>query len=412
VRLALSSLAILSLAILSLQSARFGYSRLLSKYAQITNSAVAANEAVRLTPSDPEAHRARARVLTRLRLFSYARSEQEIATSLRPSDDYLWLELGNIREELDDAEGAGLAYDRAVLCAPYYAHTHWQRGNLLLRMGHYDDAFADLRVAARSNRNFVPNFIDLAWTLSHKDAATTAQLLQIDNDYTRIAFARFLAKQGRGVDSLAQLGLVSGTISPDVRKDIIRRLIEAHSYKEAFDVWKGGAGLTSVQSPFVYDGGFEGSIALDDIGFSWHVPRELAKISLSQDLSEKHSGEKSLRVTFDGNSSPGVPIISQTIMTKPLTRYRIGFAVFTKDLVSGGLPLITIANASTGELLGKSESIPQSTVQWLTMSLEFSTPLASDAITINLQRNDCTISPCPIFGVLWLDSFSIAEVKG
>lgn len=411
VRLALSLLITICLALLSVQSARFGYARLLTRYALIANSAIAANEAAGLTPSDPEAHRARARILTRLRLFSYAKTEQEIATSLRPLDDSLWLELGNIREELDDDEGARLAYDRAVVCAPYYAHPRWQRGNLLLRMGQYNEAFAELRAAAGSNKNFIPNLIDLTWALSHKDVATTAQLLQFDTDYGRIAFARFLAKQGRGVESLAQLDLVTGPISQDEKKDILRQLFEAHSYKEALEVWKTIVGLDSTEAPFVYDGGFEGPITIDAIGFSWRVSRELSKIALSQDLTEKQSGKKSLRVTFDGNSSPGVPIISQTVLTKPLTRYRISFAVFTRDIVTGGLPVITIANASNGQLLGKSDNIPQSTEHWQNMAFEFSTPSASDAITLSLQRNECPISPCPIFGVLWLDSFSIEEVR-
>jgi tetratricopeptide (TPR) repeat protein len=411
VRLVLSTLAILCLALLMLDSATFGFSRLLSRYALIANSAVAANEAVNLTPSDPDAHRVRAMILSRLGLFSYAETEQEFATSLRPLDDYLWLELGNIREQLDDNQGALLAYNRAVARAPYYAHPRWQRGNLLLQMGQYDEAFSELRTAARSNRTFVPNLIDLTWALSHKDAGTTARILQINDDYSRIAFARFLAKQGQGVESLAQLNLVAGSISQDARKDILRQLIETHSYKEALEVWKSVAGIDSAQPPFVYDGGFEGPIAIDEIGFGWRIPRELSKIGLSQDLTEKQSGAKSLRVTFDGNSTPGTPLLSQTVLTRPQARYRISFAVFTRNLVTGGLPVITTVDASNGQLLGKSEALPQSTDRWQIMTFEFNTPPMSDAIILNLQRNDCTTSPCPAFGVLWLDSFSIEEMK-
>ena len=75
----------------------------------------------------------------------------------------MWIELGNTREELGDNEGALAALDRAVRSAPYYAHPHWQRGNLLLRLGRYDEAFADLRQAAASNRKYFPNLMELAW---------------------------------------------------------------------------------------------------------------------------------------------------------------------------------------------------------------------------------------------------------
>ena len=92
-----------------------------------------------------------------------ARKSFEIATSLRYRDDYLWLELGSTREELGDTPAALAAFDQAVRWAPYYAHTLWQRGNVKLRMGQYEEAFADLRrgcceqeqFAAKSHRSRV-----------------------------------------------------------------------------------------------------------------------------------------------------------------------------------------------------------------------------------------------------------------
>src|SRR5215813_6886018 len=140
-------------------AARIGFSRLLTRYAVVTNSLPAADQAVELTPSDPDAHRARATVLNRLQRTAEAEASLTTATNLRPNDDLLWLELGSTREELGNTEGALAAFNQAVRCAPYYAHTHWQRGNLLLRMGRYDVAFADLRQATASNNKLLPNLI-------------------------------------------------------------------------------------------------------------------------------------------------------------------------------------------------------------------------------------------------------------
>jgi tetratricopeptide (TPR) repeat protein len=114
-------------------TARIGFSRLLSRYALISNSIPAVEQAIRLRPSDPDAHRARAAVFNRLRMPTEATKSLETAVSLRYRDDYLWLELGNSREELGDVDGALEAFDQAVRWAPYYAHPRWQRGNLLLR---------------------------------------------------------------------------------------------------------------------------------------------------------------------------------------------------------------------------------------------------------------------------------------
>jgi len=163
-------------------SARFGVSRMFARYALATISIEGADEAVRLAPSDPEAHRTRATVLTRLQKPDEAAKSLEKATSLRYRDDYLWIELGNTREELGDTQGSLAALDQAVRWAPYYAHTRWQRGNLLLRMGRANDAFTDLRSAAVANPRYAPNLIDLAWGISRNDIRTTEALLDIKND--------------------------------------------------------------------------------------------------------------------------------------------------------------------------------------------------------------------------------------
>ena len=128
-----------------LSAAKFGYARLLGKYAVASNSIAAADRAVSLAPTDPEVHRARARVFNRLQNPAEARKSFEIASRLRYRDDYLWLELGSTRDGLGDTTAALAAFDQAVQWAPHYAHTRWQRGNLKLRMGRHDDARAYAR---------------------------------------------------------------------------------------------------------------------------------------------------------------------------------------------------------------------------------------------------------------------------
>ena len=132
-------------------AARVGLSRLLARSALIADSIPAADEAARLSPFDPEIHRTRAAVANRLQMHAEAVESLEMALRLRQRDDLLWLELGNAREEVGDTKGALAAFDQAVRWAPYYAHTHWQRGNLLLRMGRLDEAFGELRMAADVN---------------------------------------------------------------------------------------------------------------------------------------------------------------------------------------------------------------------------------------------------------------------
>ena len=355
-------------------TARIGFSRLLSRYALVANSIPAADEAVRLTPSDPDAHRARAAVLNHLQMTAEASKSLESATSLRYRDDYLWLELANAREETGDTAGALAAFDQAVRWAPHYAHTHWQRGNLLLRMGRYDEAFAELRTAAAANRSYLPNLIDLAWGIARGDLNTTKQLIQLNDDGERATLIRFLASR--------------------------------KAFRNAFEVWNG----SDSAAPMLFNGGFEDQILLNDAAFGgWILSPEQTKNKLALDVSEKFAGTRSLQIAFGGEWSPGTPLLSQTVIVEPGKTYRVFFSVKTKDLVTGGPPIITVNDAVNNLLLGKSENFPTATSPWAKLNFDFTTLATSEAVVIRLQRNNCESSPCPIFGTLWLDEIHIAN---
>jgi len=391
-------------------ASKYGFSRLLTRYAVSVGSMPAANEAVSLTPKDPEAYRGRARLSSQLHQPYSAELDLERAVSLRPKDDYLWLELGNVRDELDDTGGALAAFDQAVKWAPFYAHTRWQRANLRLRLGQYDEAFAELRSAAASNTSFYPNLIDLAWGLSRGDVNATEQMVQMTDDNQRLQFARFLARKGKGRESLDQLSLIKGPVSDDSKRDILRQLITTHSFREAFELWNAGRSSSQPEASLI-DGGFEGDIAYNATGFGWLISSDQEKVSISQDAAEHNTGSRSLHVRFEGNSSPGSQLITQILVLNRQQGFRLTFAVMTNALVSGGLPIIAISDVDGKRVIAKSEDFPETTNGWQQRSVEFTSLPDSDAVILSLQRNACSSNPCPIFGSVWLDNFSIQEIK-
>ena len=389
-------------------TARVGFSRLIARYALIANSAPAADEAVRLSPSDPETHRARAVVFTRLRQPAEAVKSLEAATSLRYRDDYLWIDLANAREESGDTSGALTALDQAVRWAPYYAHTHWQRGNVLLRMGRTAEAFGELRTAVAANRGYLPNMIDLAWGISREDVEATDKLLAIKDDTERLALIRYLANKGKGNEVRAQLKLLSAPLRTEDKDEVVRLLFAAKAFNDAFDL---STPTTEHPRPSIYNGGFEDSKILSEPGFGgWFLSPGQHKIKVAIDVSEKFAGTKSLQLTFDGEWNPGTPLISQTILVSPNTLYPVSFSLKTKELATGGPLMLMVNDAETGELLGKSDSFP-STDSWVTLNFEFTTLETSKAAVIRLQRSNCNSSPCPIFGTVWLDKISIGHVS-
>ena len=387
-----------------MHSLRFGISRAAGR-ASVSGKAISlAHEAVRLTPADPDAHRAKAIVFRELRMYQNAKDELEVAVSLRPRDDLLWLELGELRDELDDADGALSAFDNAVMSAPYYAHTRWQRANLRLRMGRYDEAFPELRDAAASNRRYLPTLIDLAWSLSKQDVKLTEQLAGIESIESRTLFARLLARQGKPREALEQFALIKQNVSPEIKRELVDSLMATFNYTEAFQLWSDAAGPVTQ----VYDGGFEGPINFGAPGFGWHVVRQ-PQIEVSQDALEKESGGKSLRIVFTGDSPATIASIAQTIVIKPERRYRLSWAIKSKDIVTGGSPLLSLEDPRSRARIVSANLQLESGI-WQKQSVEFSAPIDCDAVLLKVARNECSAAPCPIFGTLWLDSFGIEEI--
>ena len=401
-RIALALLATGACLLVMREAARIGFSRLLTRYALTTNSLPAADQAVQLTPSDPEAHRARALILNRLRRPAEAVASLEIATSLRDGPEDLWIELANTKEELGDPGGALKALDQAVRSAPYYAHTHWQRGNLLLRMDRYEEGFAELREAAARNRKYFPNLIDLAWGLT-ADAQKTEALLQPTDDNDRLVFARFLARKGKGTEVVDQVRLLTTPLS-DENRDELTRLLSASKSSTAFvGLWAG-----SKKAEEILNSSFEEAVFLNGSMAGWTLPSVRTNPLVTLDVSEKLSGQRSLQVSFEGEWEPGAQLLSQTIVVRRGVSYRVGFAIKTKDLVTGGPPRIVLTDATDNQVLAKSNAFPSATGAWQEWSVEFTAQ--SEAVVISLVRDNCSSSPCPIFGVVWLDEFSLQKL--
>ena len=392
----------------------YGLSRLLVTYSLITGNLAAAKKATQLTPGDAESHLAAAAVLSSSGAPDQSVVELEQAVALRPADYGLWSQLGLSRDQIGDTPGALKAFDEAIKRAPYYSQPYWNRGNALLRGGQYEAAFNDLNQAAQSNPELVPSLIDLAWGLSRGNVKLTEQLAQIKTDKTHLIFAKLLARLGRAQDALAQFG-GAANVPEAIRQELIDQLLAKGSFREAFDVWKTTSGLNGDRAPSgssIYDGGFEGPLAFGASGFGWRVPRDLQATSVSLDAGEPHSGLQSLRIEFSGDSSSGVLVVSQILPVAGAMRYKINFAARSQDIVTGGLPLLIVNDASgDAKRLGQSAPLAKGNSNWQPFSFEFTTLPSTTAVVLSLQRENCTTSPCPIFGTISLDSFSVAQLK-
>jgi hypothetical protein len=104
-------------------------------------------------------------------------------------------------------------------------------------------------------------------------------------------------------------------------------------------------------------------------------------------------------------------VIFQLLLVEPGTRYRLTFAARTEELVTGGLPVVVVIDASDdqNQILIKSKSLPQGTHQWETYVSEFTTRATTTGVFVKIRRDNCDTMPCPAFGHVWFDDFSLAR---
>lgn len=387
----------------------YGASRLLVIYSLTTGAAAGANKASEITPRDAEVYVAKAGTLSLARQPDAALVELERAVALRPADFRLWSELGLLRDQIGDTAGSLQAYEEAIKRAPHYAQPLWNRGNVLLRAQQYDAAFVDLNAAANSNHDLVPSLVDLAWGMSKGDVNLTEQLAQIDNDAKRIAFARLLARHGKGDECVKQFR-AAHSVPLNIKTDLIDQLLNKNNFVAASVVWKNVHGTESREGDgaSIFDGGFEGALAFGERGFGWRVPADMPATSVSLDAREPHSGAKSLRIDLNGVANANW--LSQLILVEPSRRYQINFASRSQDIVTGGLPFLMVSDAATNQVLGRSPTLGKGTTNWQVSKVEFTTAANTTAVLLTVQRENCTTSPCPIFGSISFDSFSIGAL--
>jgi tetratricopeptide (TPR) repeat protein len=388
----------------------YGVSRLLSRYAVGLRNLSAAQKATEVAPSDPQAHRAHAAVLSLVDSDADTAMALEQALAVKPSDYSAWLALGTLRDKMGDTSAALAALDEAVKHAPYYANTRWQRGNVLLRTGQFEAAFRDLNLAVQSNPEFLPNLIDLAWNLTKGDSQLTQQLVEVKSEKMRSFFASYLARKGRPAEVVEQLGQVEVT-DGSTRSEIVKQLIERRAFNEAYQIWSGGR-APEANSGAIHDGGFEGPLNVGEVGFGWRIAKELQAAELSIDPNKPHSGARSLRIDFTGNSLPSASLLSQLIMVEPSQRYRVNFALRAHDFVTGGPPIAVILDAAVPDaVLAQTPPLSKPTAEWQVISLEFNTRPETKAVLLSFQRHPCAEYPCPVFGSIRLDSVSLERLK-
>jgi Flp pilus assembly protein TadD len=371
--------------------------------------------AMKLAPGDPLVYLAAAnlekRTLDPSRLPEAVRLHEE-AVRRSPNDYRLWLELGRAREQAGDTVGGEKALRRAIELAPAYTYPRWYLGNLLLRSGRTDDAFAELRHAAEGNPlAFRGQVFDAAWNIFDKDVQTIERAVG-ESASVRAQLAAFLAAHERADDAVRLWTSLSASEKQQERKtgeDLLKALFDRKQYLAARELARDLGVESAEEVGRIANSGFENSISAPGASlFGWQV-NGVAQTEAAIDSGMHRTGNRSLRIIFNGFAKPAYYNIVQVVPVEANTRYRLTAYVRTQDLKSGGTPLIEVANTADNKVLGTSAPFPLGRNDWQPVTIEFSTPDKTEGIYVRTNRAFCG-EVCPIFGIIWYDDFNLERL--
>jgi Carbohydrate binding domain/Tetratricopeptide repeat len=369
-----------------------------------------------LSPKDPLTHWRLGQVSQKvlpLEQSAAALTEYEKAVALSPNDYRLWMTLGIACGQAGELEKAEPALRQAVALAPYYAYPHWYLGNLLVRSGRYEEAFAELQKASDADpEEFRSQLFNLVFAVYGADITSAVQAVGPRAE-TRANFASYLMSQQKYEDGLAVWNALSAEekkANEAVAESIITSLTNNRRYHNAMVLWNDiiPASRFKVEEGKILDGGFEEPVNYGPSGsFGWQIKNN-PQMQIKADPEVSHSGTRSLRILFQVRSKAEQIGVSQLVPVAKDATYDFECFVKTSELQSGGPPFVQIIDGANGSQLTASQTASSGTNDWTRIALTFKTSNSTEAVTVSIVRASCgeEVQVCPIFGSVWYDDFS------
>jgi hypothetical protein len=342
--------------------------------------------------------------------------QYQLAVTLSPHDYRFWMELGRELDAAGDTDAAEKALRQAVELAPAYSYPRWYFGNILLREGKLNEAFDQLRPAARNDEAMRPQVFSLAWQAFDKDVEAIVRIV-CPSSLERMQFVNYLVSTNAFDDAMRVWALIPPAERKeqrDLADQLQQALIDRNQFRKALDVLHDVAppGTRLPEAEQFWNGGFEDAALTPGIKpFGWTI---VSRPQLRVDIDKRpHDGRNSLRFDFKESNKSDTNQVSQTIAVKPETTYRFECYASTQNLNSAGMPVITILDAADHSGLASSQPLPTGTNDWQRMSIDFKTRPKSEGIILNFSRAGCDPAQlCPIFGTAWYDDFSLQRING
>ena len=327
------------------------------------------------------------------------------------------LDLAAAYDGQGDTVNARQAFLSAQRVYPLSADVAWSYGNFLLRQGEQDAAFREIRKAVelepkRSAEAFSRALRiqpDANVLLNKALPSSTAVYLPIvhslsdagDLDNAQLVWNRLIALRQK--------------VPMSEMFFFINELIHQRRVADAVHAWDQAVSIMQNPPPpdpagsLLWDGGFESGYTGG--GFSWHFVPATSDVQISLDQAEKHSGERSLRILFNGHRNISFEDACHNIAPEPGKKYLLSAWVKTQSLTSSeGVRLQIFVFTATNTESVMTEEV-HGTQPWKQLQLVWVAPPGAGFGSVCTKRKMSDMPESDIEGAAWFDDISMVPVS-
>jgi tetratricopeptide (TPR) repeat protein len=260
------------------------------------------------------------------------------ALTVDPYSAETWMDLGTAYESVGNITAARNAFLQAQRLYPISPEVSWRYGNFLLRQGDLDAAFAQFKHTVEVDPIRGAAAFSLAMRVNPDIHSVLDRVLPRSQEayLTVISSLTERDETDQAVAVWSQLDSLHPQFPLSKSYPLLEALIRKRQMTEALRVWNQALVFGGVSRPpdppgsLVWDGGFESDVGGG--GFAWRNSSSLSGVGTAFDTNEKHSGKRSLRLTFNGLHNLDFAGVCQYIAVQPATSYRFSAWVRTESL--------------------------------------------------------------------------------
>lgn len=339
------------------------------------------------------------------------------SVELDPYSAEAMLDLAIAYDSEGDASDARAALISAQRVYPLSADVAWSFGNFLLRQGEQDAAFTQLHKALELDPKRGAEAFSRAAQVQ-PDPNIVLDKVVPPSPGAYLPILRNLSSSGDLETAQLVWNRLIGLHQKVPPRDLVPffdALIHERRPADAQQLWPQAVAIMESAPPadvagsLLWDGSFESGFSGG--GFSWQFTPVKPTVQISFDRAEKHSGEQSLRILFNGRENINFEDACHQFVPEPGQPYLLTGWVKTQSLTSSeGVRLQIAAFTSTGVVGAQSNEI-HGTQPWTQLSLPWTAPQDSGFGKVCVRRKMSDMPGSDIQGAAWLDDVTMIPVN-